>query len=321
VPSTHRREERRATLPRVAEITTRRQGEIIQTLFRILSGEPEGLRAKVAIERVEEQMELTDYEKATFPKNPGHVRFPRIVRFSTINSVKAGWLRKRSGIWVLTEEGKTALQAFTDPEALFKESRRLYRQWKADRPEEETPDSENGDTTTGQEQGLIAATTLEEAEEAARQAILSFLGSMNPYDFQDLVGKLLEAMGYHVVWIAPKGKDGGLDLIAQNDPLGVQGPRIKGQVKRRPDDKTKEEELRSFLSLVEGGDVGIYISLGGFTANAEASARRSSRRITLIDGEGLLDLWVKHYDKVDEDGRQMLPIKPVPFLDLEATST
>ena len=44
-------------------------------------------------------------------------------------------------------------------------------------------------------------------------------------------------------------------------------------------------------------------------------------RITLIDGEGLLDLWVKYYDKVDEDGRQMLPIKPVHFLDLEASTT
>jgi restriction system protein len=78
----------------MADITTRRQGEIIQTLFRILEDEPEGLRAKTAIERVEERMELTDFEKATFPKNPDLVRFPKIVRFSTITSVKAGWLRK-----------------------------------------------------------------------------------------------------------------------------------------------------------------------------------------------------------------------------------
>jgi restriction system protein len=126
-------------------------------------------------------------------------------------------------------------------------------------------------------------------------------------------------MGYHVVWSAPKGKDGGLDLLAQGDPLGVAGPRIKGQVKRRPDSKTSEEELRSFLSLVDTGDVGVYISLGGFTSDAEAAARRSARRITLIDGEGLFDLWVEHYIKVDEEGRQLLPVKPVYFLDLETT--
>jgi restriction system protein len=305
----------------MAEITTRRQGEMVQTLFRILEVEPEGLQAKDAIARVEAEMELTDFEKSTFPKNPGSVRFPKILRFSTINSVKAGWLRKKSGTWTLTDEGKAALAALPDPEDLFRESRRLYKQWKANQPDDDSPDTEpspDDDGIEGGDTGLLAATTLEESEEAARQAILDYLASINPYGFQDLVGKLLQAMGYHVVWIAPKGKDGGLDLIAQSDPLGVRGPRIKGQVKRRPDNKTTEEELRSFLSLIEPGDVGVYISLGGFTSDTQAAARRSSRRITLIDGEGLLDLWVEHYAGLDEEGRGLLPIKPVYFLDLDA---
>jgi restriction system protein len=307
----------------MAEITTRRQGEMVQTLFRILEAEPEGLQAKDAIARVEGEMELSEFEKATFPNNPSSVRFPKILRFSTINSVKAGWLRKRGGTWTLTEEGEAALTAFPDPEDLFRESRRLYKQWKASQPDDESSGSVASSDEDGSEPGdtgLLAATTLEESEEAARQAILDYLASINPYVFQDLVGKLLEAMGYHVVWIAPKGKDGGLDLIAQSDPLGVRGPRIKGQVKRRPDNKTTEEELRSFLSLIDTGDVGVYISLGGFTSDTQAAARRSSRRITLIDGEGLLDLWVEHYSELDEEGKGLLPIKPVYFLDLDSVS-
>lgn len=311
------------TVGLMAEITARRQGEMVQTLFRILEAEPEGLQAKDAIARVESVLTPTEFELTTFPKNPGVVRFPKILRFSTINSVKAGWLRKKSGTWTLTDEGKAALSEFADPEALFKESRRLYKQWKANQPEEEpTSDAPSAeDESELADSGLIAATTLEEAEEAARQAILDYLASINPYGFQDVVGKLLEAMGYHVVWIAPKGKDGGLDLIAQSDPLGVRGPRIKGQVKRRPQSKTTEEELRSFLSLVEPHDVGVYVSLGGFTSDTHAAARRSSRRITLIDGEGLLDLWVEHYDRLDEEGRGLLPIKPVHFLDLPAVAS
>jgi restriction system protein len=195
------------------------------------------------------------------------------------------------------------------------------KQWEASQPTKEEfagDDSlELEEADTG-DKGLIAAATLEEAEEAARQAILDYLATVNPYRFQDLVGKLLEAMGYHVVWIAPKGRDGGLDVIAQGDPLGVQGPRIKGQVKRRANDSVGEDELRSFLSLVEPDDVGVYISLGGFTSGAEAAGRRSSRRITLIDGEGLLDLWVEHWDRLSQEGRELLPIKPVYFLDIEA---
>jgi len=68
-------------LATMAEITARRQGEMIQTLFQILEGEPEGLQAKEAIARVEGELQLTEFEKSTFPRNPDLVRFPKILRF------------------------------------------------------------------------------------------------------------------------------------------------------------------------------------------------------------------------------------------------
>ena len=52
---------------------------------------------------------------------------------------------------------------------------------------------------------------------------------MDAYDFQKLVADLLKAIGYHVSWIAPPGKDGGVDILAYTDALGTQGPRIKVQ--------------------------------------------------------------------------------------------
>jgi len=304
----------------MAEMTAKRQGEMVRCLFGILDDEPEGLKAKEAITRVQGSLTLTPFETATFPNNPGVVRFPRILRFSTSKSVKAGWLRKAKGVWSLTEEGRTALTTFTDPEAFFRESGRLYREWKASQPSPTDEQQEIEDVDGSTDKGLLAATTLEEAEEAARRDILDFMATLNPYRFQDLVGKLLGAMGYHVVWIAPRGKDGGLDLIAQGDPLGVNGPRMKGQVKRRPGQKTTEEELRSFMSLIEPHDVGVYISLGGYTSDAESHSRRTSRRITLLDGEQLLDLWIAHYPQVDNEGKGILPIRPVHFLNAEAAS-
>ena len=39
-------------------------------------------------------------------------------------------------------------------------------------------------------------------------------------------------MGYHVAWVAPPGKDRGIDILAWSDPLGTRPPRIKIQVKR-----------------------------------------------------------------------------------------
>jgi len=39
-------------------------------------------------------------------------------------------------------------------------------------------------------------------------------------------------MGYHTPFIAPKGRDGGIDVEAYSDPLGTVAPRIIVQVKQ-----------------------------------------------------------------------------------------
>jgi restriction endonuclease Mrr len=87
---------------------------------------------------------------------------------------------------------------------------------------------------------------------------------MPPYDFQELVAELLKAMGYHVAWVSPPGKDAGIDIVAWVDPLGTRPPRIKVQVKRRTD-KVGADGLRSFLAVIGAEDVGIYVAAGGFT--------------------------------------------------------
>ena len=69
----------------------------------------------------------------------------------------------------------------------------------------------------------------EEAEESAWNSIEEHLRNTSPYDFQNLVAALLRAMGYHVSWIAPPGRDGGIDILAHTDPLGISMPRIKVQ--------------------------------------------------------------------------------------------
>jgi hypothetical protein len=63
------------------------------------------------------------------------------------------------------------------------------------------------------------------------------------------------------------------------------------------------------------------ISLGGFTRDCEALGRRTSRRVTLIDGDALLDLWIEHFDEMDEEGRRLLLVRPVYYLDPDASTT
>jgi restriction system protein len=73
------------------------------------------------------------------------------------------------------------------------------------------------------------------------------------------------------------------------------------------------------MSLLNLGDVGVFVTLGGFTSDAESEARNSeTRRITLIDQSDLLDLWIEHYDRVPREAQALLPLKAVHYLAVDA---
>ena len=256
---------------------------------------------------LEKRVPPTEFEQTYYPKAPNVRRYEKIVRFSTISAVKAGWLVKEKGHWTLTDDGRAAFDAFRDPEAFYDRARQLYREWKkAQPPDDEVTELDEGDTPS---------TTLEEAEEAAWRDIRSYLAAMPPYEFQEVVAALLRAMGYRVDWVAPPGQDQGVDIVAYTDALGAIGPRIKVQVKRRSDQKINADDLRAFLAVLGDQDIGLYVSTGGFTSNAEREARgQEKRRLVLVDDSRLVDLWIQHYDSLADEDRQRLPLTPVYFL-------
>jgi len=290
----------------MAEITRRRMGELVRGVFAALMEQPEGLAAAEVLKIVETTVPPTPFEQSTYPKSPNVRRFEKIVRFGTISAVKAGWLVKSKGQWSLTDEGRAAYMSFSDPEAFQREATKLYKAWKKEQPADEASE-EALETET--------VSTFEEAEESAWGEIRDYLAAMPPYDFQNLVAALLKAMGYHVLWVAPPGPDRGIDMIAHNDPLGTTSPRIKVQVKRQPETKISVDGVRSFMAVLADQDVGIFISAGGFTSEAEREARsQEKRRVTLIDLNRLVELWTEHFRGLDEVDRQRLPLKPIYFL-------
>lgn len=298
----------------MAEITRRRTGELLRKLFEILMAQPEGMRAKDALAALAARSQLSEYEAGSYAR--GSRRFEKIVRFATVDTVKAGWLTKAKGVWTVTEAGREAHRKLVEPDDFYREAVRLYHEWKnVQLTEEESepalPEVDGDDGTTD---GREVAQTFEVAEEQAWQEIEQYLARMNPYDLQDLVAALLKAMGYHVAWVAPPGRDGGVDILAFSDPLGTRPPRIKVQVKRL-NDKVRVDGLRSFLALLGDGDVGIFINTGGFTRDAQDEARtQEKRRISLLDAEKLFDLWVEHYGKLEDSARRKMPARPIWFL-------
>ena len=288
------------------EITQRRQGEMTQALFRILAEAPNGIPAREAVDRVEEVLRPTPFEDSEYPNRPGVRRFPKILRFTTIGPVKADWMEKQRGTWTITDEGHSALERFPNPEDLFREAGRLYREWRAEQPD---PATDLADDAAPSPESV-----LEEAEETAWTEIKSYLTAINPFVFQDLVAGLLEAMSYHVQWVSPPGQDQGIDIVASADPLGAASSRLKVQVKRRSD-AINVDGLRAFLAVLGDDDIGIFVSAGGFTRNAEREARtQERRRITLVNLDRFFKLWVEHYENISEDKREFFPLRRVHFL-------
>jgi restriction system protein len=291
---------------KTANVTRARVGKMMRGLFEILLEHPDGIAARNAMAELRKRVPPTDYEQGTYKS--GGERYEKIVRFSTVDLVKAGWMVKDKGIWTASETGEQAFKALTDPTAFYKRACELYAKWRSAQPDTEDEEAPDDHAPTSPSQ------TFEEAEEAAWGEIWAYLQQMDPYDLQRLVAALLEAIGYHVSWISPPGKDGGIDVIAWTDPLGTKPPRIKIQVKRRKDN-IPVEELRSFLAMLSGDDVGLYVTTSGFTRDAEAEARtQHTRKITLIDRERLVELWIEYMDRIDEDARRLLPLRPIYFL-------
>lgn len=299
----------------MAEITRKRTGELLRKLFEILQQYPDGLKANAALELLASSVEMTAHEKGVYGEGETSTRrFEKIVRFATIDCVKAGWLVKHKGTWFLTEEGVSAYAKFSDPEIFYREAARLYQEWHA--KNKGTPvkaaSEKNIEEETVEENSSI---TFEQAEEQAWLQIEKHLKTMNPFDFQELVAGLLHGMGYYVSWVSPPGKDGGVDIIAHPDPLGTQSPRIKVQVKRHADTRVDRQTVQSFISTINDKDAGLFVSTSGFTKDAEEYARnQESRKIMLIDLERFFDLWVEFDEKLDERDRRRFPITPIYFL-------
>jgi restriction system protein len=290
----------------MAELDKRRRGELLHGVFEVLARYPDGIQARRLLAEVETRLGLTDFERANYPGTEVR-RFEKTVRFQTINAVKAGWMIKDKGIWSATAEGLEAYAAYRDPAAFMEAAERLYRAWARGKQPKPIAVEEPDDDSAA------VSVTLERAEEMAWDQVRHYLGAMDPYDFQHLVAGLLRGMGYHVTHVAPPGKDRGVDIIAESDPLGTRGPRIKAQVKREQG-KTDAKTLRAFVSVLKADDVGVFVTLGGFTSDAEDEARTDARRIRLIGPTELFELWSRYYEQIPDEDRRRLPIKLIAFL-------
>jgi restriction system protein len=128
---------------------------------------------------------------------------------------------------------------------------------------------------------------------------------LDPWQMQELIGGLLQAMDYNVQ-VSPKGPDGGVDVLAYKDAFGFEKPIIKVQVKHRKS-SASAPEVQQLLGANPMDANCLFVSTGGFTSHAEAVAKHNSVR--LVDLEELVNLVVKWYEQMPNDIRALLPLQ------------
>ena len=258
---------------------------------------------------VEKTVVLSDWEKEVL-ENTGNIRWQSIMHFSSVDYVKAGYLLKKKGHWTITPEGEEVIKL--GAEKMQDKAQQQYREWRASKERAIEPQT----TATEETEDPVkeAIIELENLEEQANNGIRDYIRGKNPYEFQDMVAALLKAMGYYIQSVAPKGKDGGVDVVAYVDPLGAQTPRIKVQVKHRPDAVIGASDIRALLGILRSGDIALFVTSGTYSPDAKNTAASSREFIRLIDGDEFIEMWQNYYDKMSDDDKNMLPLKRISFL-------
>lgn len=280
---------------------------VMYAAMRLLAEHDDSCRVSELRASIPQRVELSTWDVEMVNGSPRWYTFMSF--YSTCYSV-AGYIQKTRGTWHLTDDGRSALSK--SAEEVFVAANDAYQKSKAGEGDEVPSPNADADAAVA---ASASELSLEEVKEKADDGIRSFLASRSAYQFQDLVAALLRAMGYYTPFVAPKGRDGGVDVLAFHDPLGTTNPRVKVQVKHYPNGAVAVDVVRQLAGLLNrDGDAGLVVTSGMFTSEAHRAARESHRSIRLIDGDEFISLWISYYSKMPEEDKALLRITPVYFV-------
>ncbi len=240
-----------------------------------------------------EKFELSDVEVATaYDSGNGAVFLDRISwALSHLNM--AGLIeRPRRGVYQVTTLGREMLQQPDKIRSYVKErANERAAQRKATKEEDkaiETGDIEN-DRATPHE---LLAQAYGEIRSSVFDEVLDTILRKTPTEFEKLVVKLLDQMGYggqvkYAGMVTQSSNDGGIDGIIKEDVLGLG--RIHIQAKRYAKDNTVgREEIQKFVGAlaVAQSNKGVFITTSRYSNGAKEYAENlnGATNVVLIDG-------------------------------------
>jgi hypothetical protein len=140
-------------------------------------------------------------------------------------------------------------------------------------------------------------TRLAEQQRAeVKEQLLNVLLHVDPFAFENLMGRLLGKMGYDNIIVTTRKTDEGIDILA-DVTIGIAEARTAIQVKRTTANVGRPvlSQFRGDMLAMEDINQGLLITTAGFTKGALEVARLPNTiPVILIDGDRLTDLLIEH---------------------------
>jgi restriction system protein len=295
-----------------------------QTLMRpVLRQIAKGERhIRSVITDIEDELGLTEAERAELIASGTETVISNRTHWAKTYLKQAGLVEPtKRAHFIITPRGEAALndsnvEINNQYLKQFEEFRRFLKGNNRADQTENGSDADSDSTNVTPDEAI--RTAHRKINDSLASELLDRVRQMPPNFFEELIVKLLLAMGYggsseEAGRAIGKSGDGGIDGVIDQDPLGVD--QIYVQAKRYAENNSiGSGAIRDFfggLSL-RRAQKGIFVTTSSFTSSAVETAAGLGGRIVLIDGLQLTNLMIRysvgcrsehvlHIKKVDEE--------------------
>lgn len=162
---------------------------------------------------------------------------------------------------------------------------------------------------------VVEEPNAEHLEQYTRDFVLkALLEELTHAEFEQFTADLLRALGYQARVTQYTG-DGGVDVIAHKDPLGLEPPRFKVQCKHTSATIGSPAVQNLVGTLASGtSELGLFVTLGAYSA-AALELERARQNLRLLTGNDVVTLVLDNYPKLARTWRERLPLRRVYVVD------
>ncbi len=277
--------------------------EIHIPFLLLLKKESKEIHMQDVAEKLAKELNLNDDDlRETILSGPK--KFPHRIGWARHALSVAGWIVYLPNRHVcITDDGLKILEAGDLPKrtnkAFFRRSKKFKEyeeKIKLRKKSSQETESASLDEDATPEELIEAAQNRQES--ALLDGIITKVHNIKPVEFENLILKLLVAMGYGFGEDSskPLGRsgDGGVDGVIEQDALGLD--RVYIQAKRYKDITIGPEAIQAFSGSLNMHRVqkGLFVTSSSFSSKAREAAEKLTQNIVAIDGEELARLMIKH---------------------------